>query len=163
MSRLLDPVLFYRIARWLYCRNIPVLPRVLEGLSVVVFHCEIPYVTKIGSNLQLAHHAFGLVIHPRAVLGDNVVISPGVVIGGINCRSEVPRIGNNVYVGPGAKILGDVVVGECAVIGANAVVLYFIPPCSVAVGIPARIIRTDIDPFEYSGWPSHLFAIRYPG
>jgi len=66
----------------------------------------------------------------------------------------VPRIGNDVFIATGAKILGDLTVGDGAVVGANAVVLRSVPARSVAAGVPARIIRQDITTSEVSGWPT---------
>jgi L-malate glycosyltransferase len=153
MSRVLDPTTYYRISRWLFVHHIPVLPSVVKVFSEMLFHCELPYTADIGRGFRVAHRGFGIVVHKRAVLGRNVVILPGVTIGGRNNRYEVPRIGDDVYIGPGAKILGDVTIGNGAVIGANAVVVHSVPSRTVAAGIPARILRENINTREVSGWP----------
>lgn len=87
-----------------------------------------------------------LIPHPLAVvinaesLGDNVTILQGVTIGIKSDKNKKPRIQNNVYIGAGAKILGDIVLGDNCVIGANAVVTKSIPSKSIAYGFPLKIV-----------------------
>jgi serine O-acetyltransferase len=104
---------------------------------------ELPYTTRVGRRVVIEHHS-GIVIHGYAEIGDDCVIRQGVTLG--NRRSDrpldAPRLGNRVSVGAGAKILGLVLVGDDAQVGANAVVCNDLPAGSVAVGIPARVIRT---------------------
>lgn len=95
-----------------------------------------PY-CKIGYNLHVEHF-FGVVIGGNTIIGDNCKIYQQVTIGQKN--SKFPVIGNNVVMCPGAKIIGDIKIGDNAVIGANAVVLHDVPANSIAVGVPARII-----------------------
>lgn len=90
-----------------------------------------------------------IVVHKRATVGNNVVISPNVTIGGLSAHFDVPIIGNDVVIGAGARILGPVKIGDGARIGANAVVLDDVPAGGVAVGIPARVVR--INPREERG------------
>lgn len=148
---MLGPIHFYKTARWCYRRKIPWLPRLLDLASRFVFSCWIPHTASLGANIVLGYGALGVVIHDKAVIGDNVHIDQGVTIGGNGREFGVPRVGHNVYIGAGAKILGPVFVGEGAVIGANAVVTHNVPARSVVVGVPARVIRTniDIDSFLY--------------
>jgi len=104
---------------------------------------SLPVHTQIGPGFYIGH--FGnIIVHPDTVMGDGCSISQGVTIGVLGGEREgVPRIGNNVYIGAGAKILGPVTIGDGAIIGANAVVLEDVPPGATAVGVPARIIRRD--------------------
>ena len=90
-------------------------------------------------------HPNGVVIHEDAVIGNDCMIMQQVTIGMIG-EGEVPRIGNKVYVGAGAKIIGRVDVGDGARVGANAVVTKDVPPNWTAVGIPARLIERSIGP-----------------
>ena len=102
---------------------------------------QIPAGTKIGKGFYIGH--FGcIVVNPDAVIGDNVNISQGVTIGQTNRgpRKGTPRIGNNVYIGPGAKIIGNIAIGNDAAIGANAVVTHDVPDNAVVAGVPAKII-----------------------
>lgn len=153
MTSVLDPVTYYRAARWLYLHKVPFLPRLLKVFCELVFHCELPFTAKIGPGFQVAYRGFGIVVHHRAEIGRNVVLSPCVTIGGRSGRYQVPRIGDDVFVAPGARILGDIDVGHGAVIGANAVVIQSVPPRTIAAGVPARIVRENIDSYDYSGWP----------
>lgn len=104
---------------------------------------SIPYNTEISSGLYIVHFG-GIVINSNAKIGRNLNISQGVTIGQSN-RGEkkgVPIIGDNVYIGPGAKIFGSVIIGNNVSIGANSVVTKDIPDNSVVIGIPSKIIST---------------------
>ncbi len=103
--------------------------------------CDVPFSVQIGEGTVFTHRAVGVIIHSKAVIGKNCKIQTGVVIAGKN--GCIPRIGDNVMIGAGACILGDVKVGNNVSIGANAVVLQDVPDNSIAVGIPARIIVKD--------------------
>ena len=93
----------------------------------------------VGRRLSIEH--FGsIIIHGKAVIGDDCVLRQGVTIGNLDAvRNAAPRLGNRVQVGAGAKIIGGVTIGDDAVIGANAVVLQDVPAGALAVGIPAQI------------------------
>src|SRR5262249_5866805 len=95
----------------------------------------------IGERLMLPHPN-GVVIHAAVVIGDDCIIMQQVTIGQLS-DTEMPVIGSRVYIGAGAKILGKVVVGDGARIGANAVVLCDVPAGWTAVGVPARLISPD--------------------
>ena len=103
---------------------------------------EIHESTQIGKGLHIAHSGC-IVVHIGAVLGDNVSISQGVVIGQTIRDGKVllPVIGNNVYIAPGAKVIGGVHVGNHVAIGANAVVTHDIPDGAVVAGVPARVLH----------------------
>lgn len=87
----------------------------------------------------------GIVIGETAVIGNDCVIFHGVTLGGVNSSKTKrhPTLKNNVIVGTGAKILGNITIGENVKIGANSVVLKDIPDNAVAVGMPARVIKKD--------------------
>ncbi len=117
---------------------------VLLKLSEMLFGISIGVQANIGKRLVIEH--FGsIVIHGKSQIGDDCVIRQGVTIGNKNLENpkDAPRIGNCVNIGAGAKILGDVVIGDNVSIGANAVVLKDVPDNSIAVGIPARNILKD--------------------
>lgn len=105
------------------------------------FGISIPYNTKIGNGFYIGHFG-GIVVNESARIGRNCNISQGVTIGQANRGSNkgTPTIGNNVYIGPGAKIFGAISIGNHCAIGANAVVTHDLPDRAVAVGIPAKII-----------------------
>jgi len=150
---MLNPVAYYRLARWLYQKRIPFLPRIVSRFCVLLFHCYLPYTAKIGPGFQVGYNGIGVIVHSRAEIGENVFMGPFTIIGGRSQKFEVPRVGNDVYIAAGAKVLGDIQVGDGAVIGANAVVIHSVPPRAVAAGVPARIIRENVDVFASTGWP----------
>ncbi len=97
--------------------------------------------TEIGKGLHIAH--FGcLIIHADAVLGENVSLSHGVTVGQTikDGKALTPVIGNNVYLAPGAKVIGGIKIGNNVAVGANAVVTHDVPDNAVVAGVPARII-----------------------
>ena len=105
----------------------------------IITQSDIGLEARLGSRLMLPHPN-GVVIHEDASIGDDCMIMQQVTVGMIG-DGEVPTIGNQVYIGAGAKIIGKLVIGDGARIGANAVVLSDVPPNCTAVGIPARIIE----------------------
>ena len=143
---------FYRISNYLLKKNSKLLlpfAKFLLQLTCLIYNCEIHTKTKIGTGLYLGHTS-GIIISGYAIIGDNVNISQQVTIG-ISGRDEnrgVPEIGNQVYIGPGAKVFGKIKIGNNVAIGANAVVNKDIPDNSVAVGIPAKII-SDSGSLDY--------------
>lgn len=146
---MINAIQVYRVGRWAFEHRIPVVPRCLDYVSRLFFSCWIPHKARIGKNVIVGYGGLSIVIHDDTIIGDGTEIDQGVTIGG-NARAEgVARIGSHVYIGAGAKILGPVTIGDGAVIGANAVVTRDIPARCVAVGVPARILRSDIDPMDY--------------
>jgi serine O-acetyltransferase len=112
---------------------------------------------RIGAGLYIGHFG-GIVVNEAVRIGDNCNLSHGVTLGRINRgdRTGCPTIGNDVYIGPGAKILGGVHVGDRSAVGANAVVIEDVPPDTAVGGVPARVLsrqgsqgyvnRTDYPP-----------------
>jgi serine O-acetyltransferase len=134
----------YRVAHWLYVNHwwIP-----LKLFNLYYFHlqslysCELPYQAEIGPGFYFGH-VFGTIVSPRTVFGKNVNLSQAVTLGVIpkGKRAGVPVIGDNVYIAPGAKIVGGIRVGRGSAIGANAVVTKDTPENAVVVGIPGEVI-----------------------
>ena len=141
----------HAVAHWLWKHKIPVIPRVLSVLNRLIFATQLPASTRLGKGVRLNYSGLGTVIHARAVIGNNVEVGPGVVIGGRSKLYEVPVIEDDVQIGVGAKILGPIRVGRGAVIGANAVVLHDVPPGAVMVGIPARVLRVEQPRLQETG------------
>jgi serine O-acetyltransferase len=140
-------VTYYRFARWLYEHRVPALPVFVNYLVRFLFAAWIPASAKIGKRVKFGYGGLGIVIHGSTQIGDDVVIAQNVTIAGKN--GGVPTIGNNVYVGAGAKILGGVTVGTGSIVGANAVVVKDVPARSMVAGVPARIIRENIEISDY--------------
>lgn len=105
---------------------------------------SIPSRTRIGPGFYIGHFG-GIVVHHAAVIGRNCNISQGVTIGQANrgSRKGTPTIGDNVYIGPGAKIVGAVKIGNNVAVGANCVVTSDVPDNGVIVGVPGRVISTQ--------------------
>lgn len=101
----------------------------------------IPYKTEIDSGFRITHSG-GIVVHSQCKIGKNFTLSQGVTLGHTNRgrRRGCPVIGNNVYVGPGAKIIGHITIGDNVAVGANCVVTKDVPDNSVIVGVPGKVI-----------------------
>jgi serine O-acetyltransferase len=137
-------IYLHKIAHWLYNHKIPILPKLIYFIQFLLFNSSVPAQTKIGKGTVFGYGGIGVVIHARTVIGNNCILGQGITIGGRSKLYEVPVIGDNVYIGAGARVLGNNVV-----IGANAVVIKDIPSnCSVA-GMPAKIIKTGIKMEDY--------------
>ena len=115
----------------------------------MLFGCQIGLGAKIGKKVNLAYGGLGVVIHDRVIIGNNVSIGTNVTIGGTSKKHQVPIIGDNSLLSTGCKIIGPVKIGENCVIGANAVVTKDIPEMSLAVGIPAKVIKKKISIHNY--------------
>jgi len=117
------------------------LPKVIYRHYKKVFVSDIDYHTHFGSGICI-YHLFGTAIDPRVSFGDNIVLSHNVTLGGTfrGEREGAPKIGNNVYIGPGALVIGNITVGNNVAIGGNAVVTKDVPDNSVVVGIPGKVI-----------------------
>jgi serine O-acetyltransferase len=142
--------IIYQILYFLHCKKIPLLPSLLNKLLIrIPCACQIGMGAVIGSGTKLGYGGLGVVIHPRAIIGSNVEVGSNVTIGGTSGKYGVPRIGDNVIISSGAKIIGDIHVGDNTIIGANAVVLTDIPSNCVAVGVPAKVIKSEINIESY--------------
>lgn len=139
----------YKLANNLYKAKVPFIPKIIKICIRIIFGCVIPYKAEIGEGTVLGYQGLAIVIHERAKIGKNCVVSQGVTIGGTSKKYDVPSIGNNVYIGAGAKIIGPITIGDDVVIGANAVVVNDIPSRCVIGGIPAKIIKKDINIENY--------------
>ena len=139
----LHVIIAHRIAHALDRLKIPVLPRLLMALARSFTGVEIHPAATIGRGLFI-DHGFGVVIGETAVLGENVTLFQGVTLGGTGKEQgkRHPTIGDNVVIGAGAKVLGNITVGRDSMIGANAVVIRDVPEHSTVVGVPGRITRT---------------------
>lgn len=113
----------------------------LFKLTEMITGISLPASAQIGKGLYVGHFGY-IILHSDVVMGENCSIGPGVVIGTRGLSNQgVPVIGNNAYIGVGAKILGGVKIGHNVKIGANAVVLEDVPDGCTAIGIPAKIIK----------------------
>jgi len=134
----------YRVAHILFKLHLFFLARLLSQLGRFFTGIEIHPGAKIGKRLFI-DHGMGVVIGETTIIGDDVLLYQGVTLGGtgIEKGKRHPTIGNNVVVGTGAKILGNITIGDNSYIGANAVVIKDVPPNSTVVGVPGRITKQD--------------------
>ena len=129
-----------RLSHRLYKKHVPVLPRLVFLMNRLLCGCCIPPEVELGEGVQIAHNGLGVVIHDKCVIGKGTAIQANVVLGGSNGRPG-PKIGDNCYIGAGAVVIGDITVGNDAIIGANAVVNKDVPEGVVVAGVPAKIIK----------------------
>ena len=138
------PVLLFRLRNDLLRRQVPVLPYLCELLSSTIWHVVIGRHVEVGPGLIIPHgHA---VIDGIVRIGRNCIINPWVTIGLSGSRRwgfdrRGPNIGDRVFIGTGAKVLGPVTVGDDVRIGANAVVIEDVPVGATVVGAPARVVH----------------------
>lgn len=129
----------HRIAHWLWTRGHKAPARILSQLNRFFTGIEIHPGATIGRRFFI-DHGMGIVIGETTEIGDDVMLYHGVTLGGqdLTKTKRHPTLGNNITVGAGAKVLGPITIGDGSAIGANAVVTKDVPPCHIAVGIPAK-------------------------
>jgi serine O-acetyltransferase len=137
----------HRFIHALWQAKVPLLPRLLAEVVHRVTGIDIHPGATIGRSFFI-DHGTGVVIGGTAVIGDNVTLYQGVTLGGTSLQhtKRHPTLGNNVTVGSGAAILGDITIGDNTKIGANSVVVKDVPPNSTVVGIPGRVVLQDGKP-----------------
>jgi len=131
---------WFRLACWCKRKGIPFFPGVIQRHIYRSYGLEIPSGAEIGGGLYIPH-PIGTVVMPRRI-GRNCSIIANVTIG---MRNEwaFPDIGDDVFIGAGARVLGGIRVGDHSVIGANAVVIHDVAPHTTVVGIPARPVQRE--------------------
>ncbi len=118
-----------------------IMEKVIRRFLRIVYSSNIDLHADIHPTVRFSHYALGVTIHPRAIIGAGTQIEVNTVIGE-NRLNEVPVIGKNCRICAGAVIVGNIRVGDNAIVGANAVVTKDIPDNVVVAGVPARIIKT---------------------
>jgi serine O-acetyltransferase len=134
----------HRVASWLYHRNLRLPARIVSHTGRFLTGIEIHPGATIGKRFFI-DHGMGVVIGETAVIGDDVTLYQSVTLGGTGKQTgkRHPNLGNGVVVGVGAKILGDVRIGDGAKIGGGSVVLKDVPANATAVGVPARTVVSN--------------------
>ena len=137
-------LVWYRITHFLLKLKIPIVPRFISQFAKFITGIEIHPAARIGEGVFI-DHGMGVIIGETAIVGDNVTLYQGVTLGGTGKErgKRHPTVGNNVVIGAGAKVLGNISIGDNSYIGANAVVIKDIPPNSTVVGVPGRLARQD--------------------
>ena len=149
-NRLLQPLLFFkgfqaaqafRVGHWLWNSGRKDIAYFIQARVSEVFGIDIHPNAIIGQGLMI-DHAHSIVIGETAVVGDNVSMLHSVTLGGTGKEHDDrhPKIGDGVLIGAGAKVLGNIRIGNCSRIAAGSVVLQEVPPCKTVAGVPARIV-----------------------
>ena len=139
-------LLFHRIAHSLYTRGLRFLPRFISAIGQFLTVIDIHPAASIGRRVFI-DHGVGVVIGETAIIHDDVIIYQQVTLGGVSTSKgkRHPTLESNVVIGAGAKILGNITIGENSKVGANSVVVKNVPPDSTAVGVPARVLKRGFD------------------
>lgn len=135
-----NAIFFYRVARWFYLKKIPIFPQIIQGLIFILYNCHISYKANIGKGTFLFHKGIATLIHNNVIIGSNCRIGMNVMITGKGPYKQVPKIGNNVWISPGVVISGAVIIEDHVSIGPNTVVNKSVPESAIVGGIPAKII-----------------------
>ncbi len=137
-------LLAHRAAHALMAAGVPILPRAIAYMTRAVTGVEIHPAAVIGKEFFIDHGA-GVVIGETAVIGNCVTLYQGVTLGGTGFQrgKRHPTLGDNVTVGSGAKLLGPIVVGDNAKVGANTVIVEDVPPGATVVGNPGHPVRVE--------------------
>ena len=149
-SRFIEPILYFkgfqaiqthRLAHWLWEQGRRDFALYLQSRSSEVFQCDINPAAKIGRGI-FVDHATGLVVGQTAVVGDNVSILHSVTLGGTGKEDgdRHPKVGDGVLIGAGAKILGNITVGNCSRVAAGSLVLKPVPEKTTVAGVPAKVV-----------------------
>jgi serine O-acetyltransferase len=142
----LHAVFLHRIAHWLYKQQVPIFPRFLAHLTRFFTGIEIHPGATLGKGVFI-DHGMGVVIGETAIVGEYTLIYQGVTLGGTGKEQgkRHPTLGQHVVVGAGAKVLGNIQVGDRVRIGASSIVLRDVPSTCTVVGVPGRnICRFDV-------------------
>ena len=149
-NRLIEPVLYFkgfhalqthRLAHWLWNNGRSDFALTLQSLSSQIFQTDIHPAARIGKGVFL-DHATGVVIGATSIVEDDVSMLHGVTLGGTGRTrgDRHPKVRRGVLIGAGAKVLGNIEIGRCAMIAAGSVVLDPVPPNKTVAGVPARIV-----------------------
>jgi serine O-acetyltransferase len=149
-TRFLQPIMFFkgyqavqacRVGHWLWRQRRRDLAYLVQMRVSEVFGVDIHPAARMGKGIMI-DHAHSIVIGETAVVGDNVSMLHSVTLGGTGKEhgDRHPKIGDGVLIGAGAKVLGNITIGNCTRIAAGSVVLSDVPACKTVAGVPARIV-----------------------
>jgi len=153
----LQALVLHRFSHWLYNLGLPVIPRLISHLGRFFTGIEIHPGATIGKSVFI-DHGMGVVIGDTSMIGDYCLTYQGVTLGGTGKHGgkRHPTVGENVVIGGGAKVLGNILIGSNVRIGAGSVVLKDVPSDSTVVGIPGRVVYRSgvkVDPLDHSNLP----------
>jgi serine O-acetyltransferase len=137
----LHSLILHRIAHKLYTWKIPLIPRIISNINRLITGIDIHPGAQIGREFFI-DHGMGVVIGETAIIGNNVLIYQGVTLGGTGKETgkRHPTLKNDIVVGSGAKVLGNITIGNNVRIGASSVVISDVPDDCTVVGIPGRVV-----------------------
>lgn len=123
---------------------VPLLPRLLCSLMFRRYSSIIEPEYNIGKDSFFTHGGIGAVLHPRCSVGDRILIGQGVTLAG-SFGERTPAVENDIWIGPRARLPGDITLGQNTVIGTNAAITKDVPRNSLVDEVPAKVIRTNND------------------
>ena len=143
---------YHRVAHRLYRQRLRGLARLVSNISRFLTGIEIHPGAEIGEGLFI-DHGMGVVIGETTVIGDNVTLHQGVTLGGTSTQrvKRHPTLKDNVLVGVGAQLIGNIIIGKNSKVGAGSVVVTTVPPNATVVGVPGRVVAVrnpDTDTVE---------------
>lgn len=144
---------FHRLSASLWRLGLRLPSRILDRLARALTGNVVPGSARIGRGCALAYGGIAVVVHKNSVIGSNVLIGQAITLGAKEgyASSEAlpaPSIGDNCYLAAGCRIIGGITVGANSIVATNAVVLADVPPNSVVVGMPARVVGRTPDNYR---------------
>jgi|SRR5690606_7138186 len=136
-------VKIYRVGNFFHRKKMKIIGKLLSGVNRVLFSTWIPSSADIGKNFTVGYWGLGVVIHSNSKIGDNCLVSQNVTIGRNFGDTKVPVIGNDVYIGAGSVVFGEIIIGDNVIIGSNSLINKSVPDNCTVVGNPMRIISRD--------------------
>ena len=135
-------LLMHRVSHWLWIHSFKLLARMNSNLARFLTGIEIHPGATFGKRVFI-DHGMGVVVGETAIVGDDVLLYQGVILGGTSTEKTKrhPTVERGVIVGAGAKVMGNITIGEYSKIGTGAVVLKDVPSQSTCVGVPGRIVK----------------------
>lgn len=155
-----NALLFQRIAFYLYSKKIPLLPKIITLLIFILYNSKISHKTVIGKGSFCVYGGIGVLINEKSSIGRSCSIGAGVKIVGKGPYRNAPKLGNNIFIGPGAIIVGPVIIEDNVIIAPNSVVTKSVPKNSIVGGIPAKILG-DVSNLDYDIMKNQSFKDGY--
>ena len=137
----MNAIYFYRIGNFFFKRKIYPISKLFDIIIFLLYNSYIPSSCEIGVGTKFSYKAIGVVIHARSKIGKNCLIGQNITIGGKDGSLNPPVIKDNVYISAGARLIGDITIGNNCIIGANAVVNKSFDDNNVIAGVPAKVIK----------------------
>lgn len=141
--------ILYRLGRFCFLNRLKPLSKFIYYVQIILCNSSVPHSVKIGKGTKFAYGGIAVVIHARAVIGSNCTIGQCTTIGGRSKHYDVPRIGDSVYIGPGARILGPIEIDDNCLIAPNSVLISNVKKGNIVGGIPAVVIKENISVSDY--------------